>query len=154
MLEIIIEDDVFLTEDSDIVDTKIHIEYDNIYFPSSTWTDFTFPLLEHWKNNLISARHSDKFSFKLYFLDGSFWLDVYKDEKMGLKIEGINDKGRRKIEFTVYCLYFELLQELYKAFKTFAKVLYNNNLQEGSFSSVYKQTMLSISEIKEILKQD
>ncbi|MDL2302523.1 hypothetical protein LJC58_09235 [Lachnospiraceae bacterium OttesenSCG-928-D06] len=152
MLEIVIEDDIFVTSNMHIVDTKIHLEYNGYYFPSDSWTDFTFPILEWWKNNLINARYADNYSFRLPFHDGPFWLEVFKDGNMELKIECVNDRSVRKTELTVYCGYYEFLQELYNAFKTFGKILYRNNMHEGDFHSVYKQTMSSIKELKEILK--
>lgn len=152
MIKIVIQDDVYVAENRSIVDTKIHIESNECCFPSDGWTDFTFPVLEWWKNSLISARNCSNHSFQLPFHDGPFWMEVFKDENMKLKIDGINDRSTRKTEFTAYCDYYELLQELYNAFKTFGKILYNNNMHIGEFQSVYRQTMSSINELKGILK--
>lgn len=151
-IKIVIDDDVFVTKNTNIVDTKLHIEAHGCCFPSEGWTDFTFPVLEWWKNNLISARYANSYLFQLPFHDGPFWLEVFKDENMELIIECINNRSAKKIEFTVYCGYYEFLQELYNAFKKFGKILYENNMHEGDFSSVYQQTMLSINELKEIIK--
>lgn len=52
-LEIVIEDNVFVTTNKSIVDTRFYISYNDICFPSNKWTDFTFPILEEWKYNLI-----------------------------------------------------------------------------------------------------
>ena len=79
-------------------------------------------------------------------------MEVHKNENMELKIKCINDRTIRKIELTTYYGYYEFLQELYNAFKTFSKILYKNNMHEGDFSSIYRQTMLSVNELKEILK--
>lgn len=152
MLEIIIEDDIFVTSNIYIVDTKIHMEYDGYCFPSAIWTDFTFPILEEWKNTLFKAKYSENFSFNLYFHDGPFWLEVFKNDSMNLKIDFINDRMIKKSELTIYCGYYELMDEIYKALKTFAKILYKNKMHKGNFLSVYNQTMLSINELKEILK--
>ena len=152
MIEIVIEDDIYITKNKNVVDTKIHIEENGRCFPSDGWTDFTFPILEWWKNNLISARYADNHSFQLPFCDGPFWLEVQKNENMELKIECVNDRTKRRTELTTYCGYYEFLQELYNAFKTFSKILYKNNMHEGDFSSIYRQTMLSVNELKEILK--
>lgn len=100
---------------------------------------------------MISARYASNYSFQLLFYDGPFWLDIFKNESMELKIECINGRLGRKIEFTFYCEYYELLKELYNAFKTFGKILYKNKMYLGNFHSVYQQTILSINELKEIL---
>lgn len=153
MLKIVLEDNVFVTETADVVDTKIHIEVDDYCFPSDNWTDFTFPVLEWWKNNLVQIKHSDNCTFRLMFHDGPFWMDGFKDKNMGLKIEFVNDRRHRRTEFVTYCSYKELVEELYRAFKTFAKILYNNNLAQGAFEGIYQQTLLSISELKMFLKK-
>lgn len=152
MIEIIIEDDVYVTNNTSVVDTKMYIKENEHYFPSEGWTDFTFPVLEWWKNSLISARYTNNHSFQLPFHEGPFWLEVFKGEDMELKIECINNRVITKTELTVYCGYYEFLQELYNAFKLFGKILYKNNMHEGEFHSVYQQTMSSINELKEILK--
>lgn len=152
-MKIIIEDDIFVTSNTHLVDTKIHLENDGHCFPSATWTDFTFPILEEWKYNLFAAKYSDNISFNLYFHDGSYWLEVYKNENMELEIKWINDRSIKEIELTTYCTYYEFMQELYNALKTFAKILYKNNMNQGDFSSVYEQTLVSINELKVILKQ-
>ncbi|MBS4983156.1 MAG: hypothetical protein ACLTC4_09895 [Hungatella hathewayi] len=152
MIKIIIEDNVYVTKNTNIVDTKIHIEENGYCFPSKGWTDFTFPVLEWWKNDLINARYMNNHLFRLPFHDGPFWLEVFKGENMELKIDCINDRSTRKTELTIQCGYYEFLQELYNAFKTFVKILYKNNMHEGEFHSVYQQTILSINELKEILK--
>ena len=152
MLNIEIEDDIFVTSNIHAVNTKIHIEYDGQCFPSATWTDFTFPILEEWKNNLIMASRSDSLQFNLFFQDGPFWLEVYKNDTMDLKINFINARTIKKSELTLYCGYDEFIKEIYRAFKTFAKILYKNKMNVGDFSSVYQQTMFSINELKEFIK--
>lgn len=84
----------------------------------------------------------------LYFHDGPFWLEVEKNENGELKIECICDRTIRKSELTIYCGYDEFLTCIYGALKAFLKVLYNNEMQEGRFASIYRQTVLSIKEIK------
>ena len=66
-LEIIVEDDLFITSNTNIIDTKIWITYNNKYFPFINWTDFTFPILEEWKNNLINIKDIKNTSTNLFF---------------------------------------------------------------------------------------
>lgn len=151
MIEIVVENDVFTTSNTDIVDTKIYIKYDEYYFPSQTWSDFTFPVLEEWKENLIKIRNSEDVITKLYFHDGAFWLEVYKDKYMQLKIEGKSGGDKNKSDITLYCGYYEFINSLRNAMKSFLKVLDINNMHEGDFASIYQQTLLSIKELKQVL---
>lgn len=152
MMKIVIEDDVFVTESASTVSTKMYISDNGNSFPNEKWTDFAFPVLEWWKNSTLSMEHSDNHVVVLPFEDGPFRLKVHKDEKMLLKIECINDRNVAKVELTIYCGYYEFLYALYNAFKTFGKVLYNNGMHRGAFSSVYQQTLLSIETLKTVLK--
>lgn len=147
-MEIVIEDDIFVTENIHVVDTRLHIEHDGYCFPFDDWTDFTFPILEEWKVNMLKAKNLDNVSFELYFHDGPFWLEVYKNDNMELKIECIND---RKSGLTIDCGYNEFLHAIYSALKAFARILYNNGMHRGDFSDIYKQTIVSVSELSKLL---
>jgi len=153
-MEIVIEDDVFVTKNTNVVDTKIHIKHNGYCFPSDTWNDFTFPILEEWKNNLLKVKDSNNSSVKLFFHDGPFWLEVYKDDNMKLKVDCINDRTTKNTDLTICCGYYEFLYSIFNAMKTFIKVLYRNNLHEGSFDSVYRQTVLSVNELKGVLAEE
>lgn len=86
-----------------------------------------------------------------FFHDGPFWLKIYKNMEE-LEIKCINDRTIEKMEFTFYCDYYVLLNAVYRAMKKFLKILYKNDMNLGEFASVYQQTLLSINELKVILK--
>lgn len=153
MISIVIEDSIFVTTNRNLISTTFYIRYNDRVFPNDRWTDFTFPILEEWKNNLVSIRNSNNIKTRLYFHDGPFWLEVEKDKNGKLRTECICDRTVRKSELTIYCEYDEFLECIYSAMKAFLKVLYKNEMQEGEFSSIYRQTVLSIKELKKILKQ-
>ena len=58
MLSIVIEDNVFVTSNKNLISTKLYIRYNDRVFPNDKWTDFTFPILEEWKNNLVGIRNN------------------------------------------------------------------------------------------------
>ena len=149
--KIIVENDVFVTSNKCVVDTIVYISYSDRYFPSFEWTDFTFPILEEWKYDLLKIKNSSNILTSLYFHDGPFWMEVHKNE-LELKIDLINDRGKRKIEGTIFCSYYEFLNILYDAIKSFIKILYENNMNEGDFASIYEQSLLSKEELKLVLK--
>ena len=153
-MEIVIEDDIFVAENTNVIDTKIHIKHNDYCFPNDTWSDFAFPILEEWKNNLLKIKQSNNISVKLFFHDGPFWLEVYKSDNMELKVDCINDRTAKKADLTICCGYYEFLHAIFNAMKTFTKVLYRNNLHEGSFESVYQQTIQSVNELKKELAEE
>lgn len=152
VFKIRLEDDVFVTDNTHVVDTKIHIAFHNHCFPCDTWTDFTFPILEEWKMHLVQAKDRCDTSFQFYFHDGPFMMKVHKDHAMMLTVDCIRDAN--KIEFTFNCGYYDFLRALYHAMKHFAKILFANNMNVGAFSSVYRQTLLSIDELKKLICDD
>lgn len=153
MIDIVIEDDIFITTNENVVSSSIYIQSNNDFFPNNKWSDFVFPMLEEWKNNLIPINNLNNATVNLYFHDGPFWLKVKKNENRKLEIECMSDRTIRKSMLTIYCDYDEFLNCLYNAFKKFLKILYSNGMNKGKYSSVYKQTILSIKEMKAILKQ-
>lgn len=149
-MKIIIEDDLYITDNINVVESKIYIKDNMFCFPNNKWTDFVFPMLEEWKTNLLNVRFSDNVSFKLYFHDGPFWLEVYKTSDNDLEIECINGRTNNS-EITIQCKYYEFLNCIYDAMKRFSKILFEHQMNKGKFESIYRQTLLSIRELKDIL---
>ena len=139
----------------DFVSTLLYIDYRGIFFPDNQWVDFTNPVLDMWQHNLIAARYSENVKFALYFMDGPFRLDVFKDDKMQLTIDAIKFGGKNELmEFTVQCSYCDLLKALYEAIKYFNYMLYSKGIYKGKFESVYQHNINSLDEIRKILNQE
>ena len=144
MLKIVIEDDINMEDSSDIIDCPLYIECEELSFPCKGWIDFAYPILEEWKYNLVKAKNSYEDRFMLYFHEGSYWMEIYKKDTE-LKINFVMDKHTVK-EYV--CDYYDLINELYTAYKTFAKILYKNEKYQSRISGAYRQTMQSIKELK------
>ena len=147
MLRIVIGDDINMEDSSDIIDCPLYIECEELVFPCEGWIDFTYPVLEEWKYNLLSTRNSHEDRFMLYFHEGSYWMEIRKMD-MELKISFVKDKQTVK-EYV--CDYYDLIDELYMAYKTFAKILYKNEKYQSRISGAYSQIMQSITELKTLL---
>ena len=74
-------------------------------------------------------------------------MEIYKKDTE-LKINFVMDKQALK-EYV--CDYYDLINELYVAFKTFAKILYKNEKYQTRISGAYHQVMQSIKELKTLL---
>lgn len=92
-LEIVVDDNVFITSNTNVVNTGFYICLNGKLFPNEKWTDFTFPILEEWKNNLLQCQAQKKVHVKLYFHDGPYRMDVYKNDEMKLEIKCIADNN-------------------------------------------------------------
>jgi len=150
-MKIVIEDDIFVTDNTHVVNTTFFLSYKNQKFPYDKWTDFTFPILEEWKYDLLRIKNAQNVITTMSFHDGPYWLNVHKDNKMNLKIECINDRKDRFVAFVIECKYCEFLESIYSTLKLFIKILYKNNMYIGAFDSVYKQSIISKNEIEEVL---
>ena len=138
---------------SDRVFTTIYICYQDKCFPDSKWNDFTNVILNTWLYNLLQVRHLGNHKFSLYFMDGPFRLDIFKDENMKLTIECVNARGVIEIsEYTFVCDYVEILEALYDAFKSFAYMLSSKDAMIDKFESVFQQTIISMAELKEVIE--
>ena len=151
-LNIIIERKFYTSDISTNIVSRFFIEYQGKCFPNNEWTDFAEPVLGMWTHKLLQNRYSSKNKFKLYFMDGPFWMDVYKDDNMQLSIDCINDRGINKvIEHTMVCSYYDFLRALYNALKKFNYILYSDAMHKGQYESVYRQNLINIKEIKDVL---
>ena len=152
MIRIIIENDIFVSDKgSDLVNTIFYIDYQGKYFPDNQWTDFADVVLQWWTHALIKNKDLCDINFILYFMDGPFRLEVHKGDRMDLTINCINDRTTAFSELTIECSYIEFMSALYDAFKSFSFILYCNEMHKGRFEPVYRQSLITMNEIKEVL---
>jgi hypothetical protein len=110
------EEKYFLPDRFNNVFTEFYLRFDNSCFPCVGWTDFPCIVLQWWANELLKMRYLEKYTAKLYFMDGPFRLELFKDEKMNLDVYGVNSRGKNEIkELIVKCNYYDFLQALLHA---------------------------------------
>ena len=59
----------------------IHFEIDDYCFPLETWTDFVYPILSWWKEQLRDINNNAKDSCELFFMDGPYFVTVHDQGK-------------------------------------------------------------------------
>jgi len=151
-ISIIVNDDIYLSEISSNIVSTFYVQYQGQCFPNDKWTDFTEPILNMWLYKLLQNKDLKNVKFELFFMDGPFRLDVYKDDNMLLTINCINARGKsERPEFMLKSYYYDFLQTLYDAIKAFSYNLFKNGLNHGRFKSVYRQTIMSMKEIKKVM---
>lgn len=151
-LSIVIDYDIFVSDTSSNIVTTFFVDYQGKCFPDNQWTDFSEPVLSMWANVLLKSRYSDNIKLSLYFMDGPFRMDVFKDRNMQLTIDCINARGTKEIsECTITCDYYEFIEILHDAIKSFNYMLYKDGMIKGKFEPVYEQTIISMKELKEVL---
>jgi len=133
------------------VSTEIYLEHDGIFFPHYQWTDLTNSILGMWIYALIKNKDFHNTNFELYFMDGPYRLDVYKGASMELTINCINSRNVDVTDLIIKCSYMDFMLALYDAFKSFNYILYCNEMHKGRFEPIYRQSLISINEIKEVL---
>lgn len=151
--EIIIKDELFLS-DSNIIASIFYIIIEGKSFPIEDWNDYTSINLETWINILINKKNESNTNFKLFFMDGPYRIDIYKNDSMELFIKCVNFRNREIVEESGNCNYFDFLNELRKAAQKFIYMLYLNELHNERFKVLYEQLILLTNKIKQILKED
>ena len=146
----------FLPDSTNEVFTELFICSSDTCFPCLGWTDFSSVVLQWWANELIKMRCLANYHAKLYFMDGPYRLEIFKDNKMGLEISCINSRGQNEInELTVSCSYVEFLLALQQAINDFMQMLHfvypnkqaEKNLQPH-FSDLSQQLKTIIAAIR------
>lgn len=69
----------------------IYIDFGNRCFPSDGWEDFYVYILEDWKDVLSENSDLVSSSFKLYFMDGAYYMNCEKKNTY-LTVQGIDEK--------------------------------------------------------------
>lgn len=131
------------------ISTEIYLKYEEIYFPDYKWTDLTESLLGMWTYALFDHMHKSNVKFTLYFMDGPYQIDIFKDDDMRLEVNCVHCKTQGDyIELTFCCEYVDFLQSLYSAAKAFSYLLYKNGMNSGKFEAIYVQSIARTNELK------
>ena len=148
-IKIIIGNDITLIGKNKRIFSTVYIDCHGTCFPDNQWTDFTESVLTSWFNSLIKKRKKKNTTFSLYFMDGSFRMDVFKNENMQLSINCINDGVVPElIKSSFTCSYYDFLQILYEAFKRFEQVLREKSM---IFDGQYRYLKTTMNEIEGLL---
>jgi hypothetical protein len=67
---------------------------------------------------------------------------------MQLTINCINGRKENYSELTLKCSYRELLSALYRAYKSFSRILYDNGMNKNRFEATYNYSIESIKKLK------
>jgi hypothetical protein len=152
--EIIIGDNLYTFEDSVDVSTIICIRIENEYFPNCDWWDFPDSILGMWLYQLVNNRDVSNIEFDLYFMDGPFKLKISKDTEMSLLIQCIHNKFNEVVTNQFICDYYKFMKVLYNAYKRFNYLMYINDMHQGKYSLIYKQSIISMNLIKDIIHKN
>ena len=146
-LQIVIDGEIFSSNQSANLITKLYLCYRDICFPGDQWTDFV-DILNIWSCTLLRHSGESEADFILYFMDGPFRLDVAKDKDMKLTIKCVNFRKEEIIQFIINCDFVELLGALYQATKRVSEMMFENTLIRGKNKSTYKQFILTNNKLK------
>ena len=134
--------------------TEIYLEHNGVYFPHYKWTDLTDSVIGMWMHHLSVNVDVKDVNFTMYFMDGSYRLDIFKDNNMHMTVNCVSSNTREEnVDLTFQCDYIEFLQALYEANKSLNYLLYKNDLVDGRFKSVYNQTIITKNELKQLIKK-
>ena len=112
-------------ESAPIVDTIFYVQVNGYCFPDNLWTDFTYPVLCMWAENLLRNKGRMNTQYDLPFMDGPFRIAV-KQNGEALLMEGINGRADNRVEFTFRCTASELFHELLSAFNRLESIILTN----------------------------
>lgn len=126
-------------DSSIIIDTDFCLQHSNGCFPDDQWTDFVYPVLSMWTEEVVKNKGRRQAQYTLPFMDGPFWVQV-KQHGRYLQIKGINGRKKPYVEFSCDCYYEELLEELLRSFNKLEKLIYLNDtfFDSNSVNSVQR----------------
>ena len=153
MVKIVTEyaDKYYLSTKHNEVFTTFYLDVDGYCFPNDSWSDFTCTVLQWWIKELVNLRYMENHTSKLFFMDGSYRMDVSKDDNMTLTINCINSYGfNETVESTIICGYVEFLQALLQATQDILYILhfaYPDKQAESIFQPIFTKYAKTLKEI-------
>jgi len=122
----IADNDIFIDNSlSAIIDTPFYVQINNFCFPDCLWTDFSYPVICVWAENLLRNRGRINTHYTLPFMDGPYWIDVTQNGN-NLLLKGINERKDKKIEFISSCTVASVLHELLRAINKSERIVLDN----------------------------
>ncbi len=118
-------DNAEIWENGSIIDTGFCVKVVDFFFPHEDWTDYAYPLLGMWAENVICniGRQSSRYS--LFFMDGSYRINVIQ-RGVSLLLSGIDDRNPEQIVFSYQCTTYELLKSIMEGFFALEKTINTN----------------------------
>lgn len=125
--EILLSENDIVTdcEPSPIIDTPFCVKVNSRYFPDKLWTDYSYPVLCMWAEEILRNKNRIMPKYTLYFQDGPFWINV-RQNKDSLSLYGINGRMNDRVEFEIRSTVPELLNSLLNALKRLEDIVLTN----------------------------
>ena len=125
-----------------------YLEHDDFCFPDKEWTDFSQVLICTWTRAMLARRHKNNVKFSLYFMDGPYQLDMYKDHE-DLKVNCVSSGSRKdNSEFSFHCEYESFLSALYFAAESFGRLLLEKGSDIGEYKAAYDEISAKMKELE------
>ena len=119
---------------------------DDFAFPSADWSEFVYPLLCTWSDELLNHLNSSNARYTLYYWTGPYCIKVVQNEYKRLELKFTKDG---KCCHTETMSYGELAEMFYAALQRIRALLYENQLTQ---TAEYQLTLQKISDRMRALK--
>ncbi len=117
------EENALLAGDSDpFVDAGFYVLGNDTAFPHIEWTDFPYPVLCMWTENVLRNLDKETAEYTLFFMDGPYRIQVVQHME-DLLLIGINSRTEDRVEFTAHSTVHDLLFELRCAFSALKRTV-------------------------------
>lgn len=150
-VNIIIGNDLLLSDYKFVVDSPFYIELDGIAFPSKGWTDFSYPIGIDWARLLRQNSNISNNTFRLQFMDGPYFVAVNKCyDKLFLRC--IDSSNREKCVLEGECTFFDFVSALYTAMKSLNLYFYESDLTKKGFGGIVEDNLNATKELQKLLQ--
>ena len=119
---------------------------DNFAFPSTDWSEFVYPLLCTWSDELLNHQNSPSARYTLYYWTGPYRIVIGQDEHKQLDLKFTKDG---KCRHTATLSYENFAELFYAALQRIRALLYENQLTERA---EYQFALQKISDRMRALK--
>ena len=119
---------------------------DDFAFPSADWSEFVYPLLCTWSDELLNHQNSPSARYTLYYWTGPYRIEIGQDGHKQLELKFTKDG---KCRHTATLSYENFAEMLYAALRRTRALLYENQLTE---TAEYQFALQKISDRMRALK--
>ena len=86
-------------------------------FPAETWWDFPVSVLHMWSDNIISNLHKKKYTIKLFFMDGPYYIQIKKTIIDNVTIQCYDTHKKKRLICEEVITYKDFIEKIINAIK-------------------------------------
>lgn len=146
MLQLILKDDFIYYDTSKNICSTFYVKANDTAFPDDKWYDLPISVFTIWNENIIKYNNKKRCEFKLFFMDGPFYIECQK-EGNNVLMRFINNKISPIEKYTFETTFSDLKNSVYNGATQLVNLISQKEIGNLSGLDKLKQTTDTLKDL-------